>query len=239
MGGGGYVTVSVDDGSQHDLRTADLLTEHGLRATFYVPAESPRELTPAQIRTLDEGFEVGSHSFNHVDLTTVPTDVAEREVRDGKAWLEDVLGHNISAFAYPFGAFNSAIASLVASTGFLCARTCLLNRVDAPDDPFRLGMTTDAYDHSRRTQFVAGVRARNFGGLRNYVLTYRLVRDWETHFQRALDVVGAGGGVAHLVVHSDMIERNDAWAKLDRVLSATTAAPLKPLTNTEVLTSVP
>jgi len=233
------VTVSIDDGSKQDLRLAELLAKHGLRATFYLPARGPLELTPDEIRTLDQAFELGSHSFSHVALTGLSSDSATSEIRDGKAWLEGVLGHQVNAFAYPFGEFNSVIAKLVEQEGFAFARTCLLNRIDFPDDPYRLGMTTDACWHPWRAQIRHGVRGGNLRGLRDYVLVFRLARDWEAHFRRAAGTVGDRGGIAHLVLHSAEIDRRDEWEKLDRVLAMASAAGLQPVTNGESVLRTP
>jgi len=69
----GYVTISVDDGHPLDIRTAELFTRYGIAATFYVPARNPerRVLTPPQLREIAQHFEVGSHTLNHLPLTTV------------------------------------------------------------------------------------------------------------------------------------------------------------------------
>jgi len=229
----GRVTVSIDDGTRHDLRLADLLLLHGLRATFYVPKDGPRELTPAQLRGLDTAFEIGSHGVSHVELTTLPPDAVRSELRDSKTWLEETLGHEIQAFCYPFGRFTHEIAALVASEGYACARTCQLNRRDVPRDPYLMGMTTDACAHSRQAQLRHGIRERNLRGLLAYVSTYRLERDWEVHFTRALRVVARRGGIAHLVVHSAEIDERGDWEKLDRALGAAAATTLRPATNTE------
>jgi peptidoglycan/xylan/chitin deacetylase (PgdA/CDA1 family) len=184
---------------------------------------------------LDESFEIGSHGVSHVPFTTLPRDAVCRELRDSKAWLEEHVGHDVKAFAYPFGGFSRDIASLVASEGYASARTCLLNRSEIPKNPYLMGMTTDACAHSRRAQLAHGIRERNLRGLLAYATTYRLERDWEVHFRRALRAVGQHGGIAHLVVHSVQIARRGEWDKLDRVLAASATSSLQPATNTEAL----
>jgi hypothetical protein len=77
------------------------------------------------------------------------------------------------------------------------------------------------------------LRERNFRGLRHYLLRYRLERDWEAHFRRALEVVSEDGGIAHLVIHSAEVDAAGEWDKLDRVLAAAAAAGLTPATNSE------
>src|SRR5207253_10038559 len=106
----------------------------------------------------------------------------------------------------------------VEEEGFDCARTCLLNRTDYPRDPFLMGMTTDAYPHSRRSQVRHALDERNFRGLVQYIVSYRLKRDWRVHFERGLEIVSRRGGIAHLVIHSKELEDRDDWAKVQEVL---------------------
>ena len=88
------VTLSVDDGHPLDLRTAELLARHGLRATFYLPLanrEGPPVLAHAQMRALAQDFEIGSHTLSHRFLAGLDERSAWREISDGKRALEDCI----------------------------------------------------------------------------------------------------------------------------------------------------
>jgi hypothetical protein len=62
-----------------------------------------------------------------------------------------------------------------------------------------------------------------------------MARDWELHFDKAMDWVEAHGGVAHLYLHSWEIEDQGAWRKLERVMqTASSRKRLVPATNTDV-----
>jgi peptidoglycan/xylan/chitin deacetylase (PgdA/CDA1 family) len=52
---------------------------------------------------LRRGFEVGSHTVNHVDLAACDYDQAADEVGQSKAELEKLLGSEISMMSFPFG----------------------------------------------------------------------------------------------------------------------------------------
>src|SRR5262245_13145808 len=124
--GEAFLTISVDDGHPTDFRTAKLLADLNLQATFYIPAHNrERPVLPAPgIRRLSQRFEVGAHTLNPVTLTSLPLDVARSEIRDGKAWLEDVIGQRVGAFCYPRGKFNAATVRLVRDAGYSGARSC-------------------------------------------------------------------------------------------------------------------
>ncbi len=65
-----------------------------LHADGYLNAEQLKELAAA-------GWEIGSHSMTHVDLTTIPD--ATWEIAQSKTTLEKAVGVKIRSFAYPFG----------------------------------------------------------------------------------------------------------------------------------------
>jgi peptidoglycan/xylan/chitin deacetylase (PgdA/CDA1 family) len=216
----GYITISVDDGHETDLRTADLLDEVGLRATFYIPATNPeRPVMPNEsIRRIAARFEVGGHSFHHLPLTGFGAEASRREIVDGKAWLEDIAGEPVRSFCYPQGKFNAALARQVEAAGFACGRTCFLNLTSAPTDPYRWGVSTQAFSHSRAIQVRHAAVEHNWTGLVNYARIFRGAVDWEDHFVRAVTHVASQGGIAHLFLHSWEIDELDAWDKLRRVL---------------------
>jgi peptidoglycan/xylan/chitin deacetylase (PgdA/CDA1 family) len=232
-----YITISVDDGHPTDLRTADLLEELDLRATFYIPAADATLpiLSNVQIRRLADRFEVGAHTFHHVALTRLRREDSRREIVDGKAWLEDVTERPVRAFCYPRGKFNSHIVRLVEEAGFEGARTCMQNLLGPPRNPFTWGASTQAFSHTRRIQVRHAALERNWAGLANFIRIFRGAVDWEAHFNRAVGYVASHGGIAHLYLHSWEIDRQDSWEKLRRVLvGVSDRYPLVPVTNGEL-----
>jgi peptidoglycan/xylan/chitin deacetylase (PgdA/CDA1 family) len=214
--GRGFVTFSVDDGHPTDLRTAELLARLGLEATFYVPGRNDERtvIGPAEIRELSHGFEIGSHTMNHRRLQDLSDARASAEIADGKKWLEDLIGVETVSFCYPGGKYNDRTGRLVAEVGFLGARTCRFNLHAFPADPFRWGVSTQAYSHGLlKCLWISDLR-----GTMNHLRIGRLAVDWELHFSRALDWVEANGGIAHLYLHSWETESLGEWPKLERAL---------------------
>lgn len=63
-----------------------------------------RHLSPAELRALHRaGWQIGSHSLTHPDLTQLSPPALRRELEESKARLEDLLGQEVEAFCYPFG----------------------------------------------------------------------------------------------------------------------------------------
>jgi peptidoglycan/xylan/chitin deacetylase (PgdA/CDA1 family) len=84
------------------------------------------------------GHEIGAHTCTHADLPTLEPHAAKAEIHGSKLDLEDMLGTNISSFAYPKGRYNAAVREMVINSGFdygVCVDERLLT---SADDPFTL-----------------------------------------------------------------------------------------------------
>ncbi|MEE4236718.1 MAG: polysaccharide deacetylase family protein [Anderseniella sp.] len=145
--------VTFDDGFvgvlEHALPT---LKEHAIPATLFALPQRmgmtndwmlergfPRRalISMTQLRLLaDEGVTIGSHTCTHVRLTDVGPDIAAKEIADSKHELEDILGKEVSHFAYPYGLFNQAVRDLVVQAGYrsACSTRSGFNRPG--EDPF-------------------------------------------------------------------------------------------------------
>jgi peptidoglycan/xylan/chitin deacetylase (PgdA/CDA1 family) len=75
-----------------------------------------------EVREMAEsGIEFGSHTVTHPILSNVDEVQLDREVRESKEIIEENLGREIVAFAYPVGGrynFNELARSIVAQCGF-------------------------------------------------------------------------------------------------------------------------
>ena len=99
------VSISFDDASSSVYETGlPILDSQGIPATFYFISSY---LTDSWIQKLnhmqDLGWEIGSHSVTHQDLTTLSTADVIQELVQSKSDLE-AAGLNIEGFAYPYGA---------------------------------------------------------------------------------------------------------------------------------------
>ncbi|MFA5193002.1 MAG: polysaccharide deacetylase family protein [Verrucomicrobiia bacterium] len=232
-----YLTISVDDGYPLDLRAAELLDRHGLKATFYVPATNPEYevMTKEQVRQLSQRFEIGGHSYHHMTLTLLPDDQARADILDGKHWVEDVTGLPVRAFCYPQGKFTARIVDWVKEAGFIGARTCFFNRTEMPRDLYRCGVSTHTHNHSVLIQARHALLEGNFKGLVDFFRVHRAEQDWEAHFRHAVAAVEHHGGVAHLYFHTWEIDQQRDWGKLARVLEyAASRKQLTRVTNGEL-----
>jgi len=186
-----------------------------------VPFDNPSRpvVDGRELSTLAQSFEIGAHGATHRSLTRLTVHEAWNEIREGKDRHEQTLGAPVVSFCYPKGRVNGVVKRLVREAGFAGARTCRLNRIDVPRDPFLWGVTTQAYAHRPFIQIRHAVREGNFRGAWNYATVHRAAVDWADHFLHGMEFVERHGGIAHLYLHSWEIEENRDWRKLERVLS--------------------
>jgi peptidoglycan/xylan/chitin deacetylase (PgdA/CDA1 family) len=84
------------------------------------------------------GHTIGCHTHNHPVLTKLSTTHVRRELRGSKLALEDALGQRVSAFCYPYGAYDARVREIVQETGFDVAFTVDLGGVKPGDDLYLL-----------------------------------------------------------------------------------------------------
>ncbi|MBA3341804.1 MAG: polysaccharide deacetylase family protein [Gemmatimonadaceae bacterium] len=124
---GKYFCITFDDGFRNCLTNAvPILVDSGATATFFVPTgfigKSPRE-NPDLLRRVSNGGEVvpeflrwkdcrlmadaamtiGSHSVNHILLSTSSDTEVERELRESKSMIEREIGRPCNHFSCPRG----------------------------------------------------------------------------------------------------------------------------------------
>lgn len=143
------IVLTFDDGFADQMRAFNLLQQYRMKATFYIIVggsasnwcigASRRYNDPAQpaggcgdaylswdqIRQVDHSglITIGGHTLNHLNLTQYSITVQRHEIIDGKASIEQEIGHPIYDFAYPYGSFNANTIKLVQEAGYDTAVT--------------------------------------------------------------------------------------------------------------------
>jgi glycosyltransferase involved in cell wall biosynthesis/peptidoglycan/xylan/chitin deacetylase (PgdA/CDA1 family) len=137
--------ITFDDGYEDNLtQAAPILSEMNIPATTFITSglmmndATVRDhfhrltryettyLTPRQAAELARcGVEIGAHTYSHPNLARLSHERVREEVTRSKAMLEDVIGHAVQTFAYPFGKksihYNEMTVGVVRESGFLGA----------------------------------------------------------------------------------------------------------------------
>ena len=131
------VVITFDDGYEDTYSHAlPVLRKYGYGATVLLVAdqvgkantwdgekvEAAPLLNKRQIEELGRHqIGVGSHSLTHQALTDLDSTRALNEIAGSKSALEDMLGREVTTFAYPYGKTNAALCGLAQEAGYVVA----------------------------------------------------------------------------------------------------------------------
>ena len=149
------IVISFDDGYADFLVGAwPSLKQYVFAATLYVVTKYVGQnsgwlhgqgagdrlmLSWAQLAEIGAaGIECGAHSHTHVQLDTVPIDVAREEIVRSKNEIEQHLNQPAETFAYPYGYYTPAVRELVQAAGFSSACAVKHALSTTTDDRFAL-----------------------------------------------------------------------------------------------------
>lgn len=147
--------LTFDDGYRNVARHAlPVLSRTGFTATNYFVAAHPggtnfwdeRHGVPcaalmdaSEIRAwAAAGQEVGAHTLDHADLSTLEAAEAERQVAGSRDMLEDLAQAHVDAFCYPYGSYRAEHAAMANAAGYRTATTTRRGRVRGEADPWQL-----------------------------------------------------------------------------------------------------
>jgi peptidoglycan/xylan/chitin deacetylase (PgdA/CDA1 family) len=85
-----------------------------------------------------EGWEIDSHTVNHLDMTTLDPATARRELVGSRNWIRSHIGVPPEFFCYPAGRFDPAVVNEVRGAGYRGATTELAGVSHAADNPYEL-----------------------------------------------------------------------------------------------------
>ena len=122
----------------------DRLLDEIFRAAGGDDAELARQvwLSPGDCRALDAaGVEVGAHTVNHLVLSSLDRDTQRAEIEGSLADLRAWLGHDVRAFAYPYGRswdYNDDTRAVLRELGVQSAITAMPGLNPPGTDAFEL-----------------------------------------------------------------------------------------------------
>jgi peptidoglycan/xylan/chitin deacetylase (PgdA/CDA1 family) len=156
------VSITFDDGYDDNFVHAfPTLQRHGIEASFYVTTgfidrdpqviERMRRMRGMAVSAMSwnqlaeirqAGMGVGSHTITHPNLAELGSEAVRTELGDSKRTLEDHLGEEIDAIAYPFGIrgwhITSQTIALARDSGYKTGASILYRDVRSHDDALNI-----------------------------------------------------------------------------------------------------
>ena len=124
------VALTFDDGYADFYSTAfPVLSQYHFTATTFIISgfiddANGHSMRSWQLVAINQaGIEIGAHTFNHPDLTTLSPTQVQGQLGPSKATLEHLVGKPVLDFAYPAGRYDAAVVAAVEGAGYQSAVT--------------------------------------------------------------------------------------------------------------------
>jgi peptidoglycan-N-acetylglucosamine deacetylase len=123
-GNGDSLALTVDDGVDSDVvrMYTQFAKDTGLRFTYFVNGRYSSWIDNKDLLRplVDSGqIQLGNHTFNHPDLTTLPVKQAMDEISRNDDFLKKTYGVDARPYLRPpYGAHNSTVDAIAAGLGY-------------------------------------------------------------------------------------------------------------------------
>jgi cellulose synthase/poly-beta-1,6-N-acetylglucosamine synthase-like glycosyltransferase/peptidoglycan/xylan/chitin deacetylase (PgdA/CDA1 family)/spore germination protein YaaH len=100
----GLVALTFDDGPDPRWTPAilDILKREGVPATFFVIGKNGQAYPDLMRRIVNEGHEIGNHTYTHPNLGEIPTSLCELELNATQRLIESETGRSTVLFRPPY-----------------------------------------------------------------------------------------------------------------------------------------
>jgi peptidoglycan/xylan/chitin deacetylase (PgdA/CDA1 family) len=121
-----YVSVTSGTGLRETLMPQGFEPKAALIREFapFLPLHEHEDywlqLSPDQIKTLaaSKWVTIGAHGYYHNDLSKIPIADAEAEIAGSRRFLENIIGKEVKALAFPYGFYTTALVDVAKKAGF-------------------------------------------------------------------------------------------------------------------------
>ena len=105
------VAISFDAawGADKTERIMEILKEHDVDATFFLVGFWVDKYKEMVKKISDNGFEIGTHTNTHPDLTKFDAERIKLELSTSCKAIEEITGKPVELFRAPYGAYNDTV----------------------------------------------------------------------------------------------------------------------------------
>lgn len=112
------IAITFDDGpSANTERVLDIFKKNGAKATFFVLGNRIEGNEDIMKRMTDEGHNIGSHSWDHSDLSKLSKKDVKNQIVSTKKAIKNACGYNSKLLRPPYGAWNDNVKTVAKNQG--------------------------------------------------------------------------------------------------------------------------
>ena len=109
------VCLTFDDGPYAPVtnKILDTLEKYHAKATFFVVGDRADTYSDEIKRAADMGCEIGSHTYSHVNLTTLSVQEMEKEIKKSRGAISKIAHKKVTILRPPEGGTNETVKANV------------------------------------------------------------------------------------------------------------------------------
>ena len=115
------VALTFDDGSDgyYVQSILNTLSANNVKATFFLTGQGAENHPQAIKNIVAAGHDIGNHSYNHPDFTTVSTTEMTNQLNQTETIITNLTGKSTKPFfRAPFGSYNNTVLQTVGNAGY-------------------------------------------------------------------------------------------------------------------------
>ena len=115
------VAISFDAawGADKTEKIVEICKEFNIKATFFLVGMWV-EKYPEMVKMIyDNGFEIGTHSNTHPDMTKLSEEKQKLELSTSMNLIKNITGQDVKIFRPPYGAYNDTLITTAESLGLV------------------------------------------------------------------------------------------------------------------------
>lgn len=112
------LTVNAAGGYRALQEILEILSRHGVRATFFLTGQWMEEHPSLVKQMVQAGHEIGNHSFTHPHLGVLGESDLYYEIATADAIIKELTGERSRVFRPPFGEYNSQLMKAAYQLGY-------------------------------------------------------------------------------------------------------------------------
>lgn len=111
------IALSFDDGPhpKYTMDILDILKEYDIKATFFVLGVHAEKYPDVIKRQVEEGHEIGNHSYSHIDMKRATKKEIKEEFIKTQETIYSIVKVKPRVFRPPYGNYNKDVIEIVSS----------------------------------------------------------------------------------------------------------------------------